>query len=149
LAAVVVAVRLASPLVRTDNGNVPVTAIAHVPPELRGQHGFNEYAFGGYLIFTGIKPYIDGRADMYGDDFVAEYLAIAGGAQPDVDRAFERWNITWTILSPREPLVRLLDKTPGWRRIYADAFAVVQARTDALKPPPPPPNPPPAKGAAR
>ncbi|HVN00708.1 MAG TPA: hypothetical protein VMT68_10895 [Caulobacteraceae bacterium] len=147
MAALVVVARLSQPLVRTDNGNVPVTAFTHVPPELLTQHVFNEYAFGGYLIFKGVKPYIDGRADMYGDDFVAEYLAIAGGAEPDVDKAFKRWDIRWTILGPREPLVRLLDRTPGWKRIYADAFAVVQARTDSLKPAPPAPAQP--KRAAR
>jgi hypothetical protein len=132
-AALVVGIRLA--LVRTDNGNVPVTAIANIPPRLLGQPVFNEYAFGGYLIFKGVKPYVDGRADMYGDAWVQQYLAIAGGAQPDVDAAFKRWNIKWTILAPREPLVRLLDKRPGWRRVYADAFAVVQARDDALAAP--------------
>ena len=142
----VAAARLAIPLVRTDNGNVPVTALAHVPPELLTQPVFNEYAFGGYLIFKGVKPYIDGRADMYGDAFVSEYLAIAGGAQPDLDKAFQRWNIRWTILSPREPLVRVLDKRPGWQRIYSDSFAIVQARTDALAPNLPA-APVPAKGA--
>ena len=65
---------------------MPVTALAHVPPQLLSQPVFNEYAFGGYLIFKGVKPYVDGRADMYGDAWVQEYLAIAGGAQPDVDR---------------------------------------------------------------
>ena len=143
-AAAVVATRLAIPLVRTDNGNVPVTALAHVPPQLLGQPVFNEYAFGGYLIFKGVKPYIDGRADMYGDAWVQQYLAIAGGAQPTVDDAFKRWNIRWTILSPREPLVRMLDTRPGWRRIYADGFAVVHARADALdfrrRPAPSPPR---------
>ena len=137
-AALVVVTRLAIPLVRVDNGNVPVTALAHVPPQLLSQPVFNEYAFGGYLIFKGVKPYVDGRADMYGDAWVQEYLAIAGGAQPDVDRAFKRWNIRWTILSPREPLVRMLDSRPGWRRVYADGFAVVHARADALNPFPPP-----------
>ena len=136
--------RLAIPLVRIDNGNVPVTALTHVPRELLTQPVFNEYAFGGYLIFKGVRPYIDGRADMYGDAFVSEYLAIAGGAEPDLDKAFQRWNIRWTILSPREPLVRVLDKRPGWQRVYADPFAVVQARTDALAPAAPPV---PAKGA--
>ena len=135
--------RLAIPLVRADNGNVPVTAVAHVPPQLLSQPVFNEYAFGGYLIFKGVKPYIDGRADMYGDAWVQQYLAIAGGAQPDVDKAFKRWNIRWTILSPREPLVHMLDSRPGWRRVYADGFAVVHARADAVQPvpaatPPPP-----------
>jgi hypothetical protein len=144
-AAVVVVARLAMPLVRTDNGNVPVTALAHVPPQLLSQPVFNEYAFGGYLIFKGVKPYIDGRADMYGDAWVQQYLAIAGGAQPTVDDAFKRWNIRWTILSPREPLVHMLDTRPGWRRIYADSFAVVHARADAVNPFPPPAAPPPLK----
>ncbi|HEY1427384.1 MAG TPA: hypothetical protein VGF50_11980 [Caulobacteraceae bacterium] len=134
IAAVVVGARLATPLVRRDNANVPVTAITHVPPELLGQHVFNEYAFGGYLIFKGVKPYVDGRADMYGDAFVKEYLQIAGGAQPDVDNAFRRWNITWAIISPRDGLVRVLGDRPGWRELYRDAFAVVFARADALGP---------------
>jgi hypothetical protein len=136
----VAGVRLAQPLQRTDNVNVPVSAMAHVPKALLGQPVLNEYAFGGYLIFKGVKPYIDGRADMYGDDFVFEYLRLINGAQPDVDRAFKRWDIRWTILSPHDALVKQLDKRPGWTRVYADAFAVVQARSDALTPAPPPPR---------
>src|SRR6185312_7531632 len=132
IAAGVIGARLAIPLVRRDNANVPVTAIAHTPPQLLGQHVFNEYAFGGYLIFKGVKPYIDGRADMYGDAFVKEYLQIAGGAQPDVDKAFKRWNITWAIISPRDGLVRVLTERPGWRELYRDPFAVVFAREDAM-----------------
>ncbi len=134
VAAGVAVTRLAIPLVRTDNANVPVSALAHVPPALMRQHMFNEYAFGGYLIFKGARPFIDGRADMYGDDFVNEYLTIAGGGEPDLDDAFRRWNITWTILGPREPLVGVLDHRPGWRRLYSDAYAVVQVRDDALPP---------------
>ena len=136
LALGVIGVRLANPLVRQDNVNVPVSALAHVPKALLSRPVINEYAFGGYLIFNGVKPYIDGRADMYGDAFVAEYLAVVGGAEPDADNALKRWNIRWTILSPRDGLVTKLDNTPGWKRIYSDAYAVVQARTDALPPPP-------------
>jgi hypothetical protein len=136
LALGVAGVRLVKPLVRHDNGNVPVSAFAHVPPPLMTQHVFNEYAFGGYLIFKGVKPYIDGRADMYGDAFVQQYLAIAGGVEPDVDTAFKRWNITWVIISPRDGLVSLLDRKSGWRRLYSDPFAVLFARDDALTPTP-------------
>jgi hypothetical protein len=31
----------------------------------------------------------------------------------------------------------MLDSRPGWRRVYADGFAVVHARADALNPFPP------------
>ena len=33
----------------------------------------NYYSFGGPLILSGIRPYIDGRGDMYGDRFVLGY----------------------------------------------------------------------------
>jgi len=123
--AAVAGARLASPVVRRDNVNVPVSAMAHVPAAIARLPVFNEYAFGGYLIFKGVRPYIDGRADMYGDAFVREYLAVTTGAEPDVDRQFQRWGVRWTILSPRDRLVSLLEKSPNWRRLYADPFAVV------------------------
>jgi len=134
LVGLIVVARLAQPLVRHDNGNVPVTAVAHVPAALLGKPVFNEYAFGGYLIFKGVKPYVDGRADMYGDDFVQEYLAVAGGQLPNVDNEFKRWNIAWAIVSPRDGLVGALSRRPGWIQIYSDPYAVVFARQDALQP---------------
>jgi hypothetical protein len=134
-AAVVIGVRLANPLVRRDNPNVPVTAMTKVPAALLSQPVFNEYAFGGYLIFKGVKVYMDGRADMYGDAAVQKYLAVAGGSQPDVDQVFKRWNIRWAIISPRDGLVPVLEKRPGWRKLYGDPFAVVFVRNDALQPP--------------
>ena len=30
----------------------------------------NNYDFGGYLIFFGVKVFVDGRTDMYGDAFL-------------------------------------------------------------------------------
>ena len=125
----VAAVRLAWPVVRQDNVNVPVTAMAHVPPEVARLPVLNEYAFGGYLIFKGVKPYVDGRADMYGDDFVKEYLNVISGVEPDADREFKRWGVRWTILMPKDGLNRLLDASPNWRRTYADPFAVVHVAT--------------------
>jgi hypothetical protein len=126
LGAGVIGWRLANPVVRHDNINVPVTALAHVPPEVARLPVFNEYAFGGYLIFKGVRPYIDGRADMYGDDFVREYLAVLTAQKGDVNRVFAHWGVCWTILSPKGALVALIDRSPNWRRIYADRYAVVQ-----------------------
>src|SRR6185312_6492409 len=136
----VVGTRLAIPLVRRDNPNVPVTAIAHVPPQLMSQPVLNEYAFGGYLIFKGVKVFIDGRADMYGDAWVQHYLTLVGGQQPDVDKAFSRWNIAWAIVSPKDGIVHVLDLRPGWKRLYSDPYAVLFAREDALATPAGPPQ---------
>ena len=104
---------------------MPVTALAHVPPQLLSQPVFNEYAFGGYLIFKGVKPYIDGRADMYGDAFFAEDQQIQSASQSAMDAAVARYHIRWAILPPDSPLTDALARTPGWKRTYADRYAVV------------------------
>jgi hypothetical protein len=125
LALLAIAVRLLVPEVRVDGPTAPVTALAHVPAALRTQPVLNDYDFGGYLIFEGVRPYIDGRADMYGDAFVADDDQIQRASQSAMDGAIARYHIRWAILSPNRALTTALARTPGWKRTYADKFAVV------------------------
>jgi len=124
----VTAWRLTMPDERKDQATVPVTALAHVPPGLRSRPVFNDYGFGGWLIFQGVKPFMDGRSDMYGDDLLRTYLDVSSGKRQAFDTVIDRYGIQWTILTPSSPLVSLLDSMPGWRMIYADKWAVVHAR---------------------
>ena len=117
--------RMAIPLVRGDRANSPVTALSHVPAAYRSQPVINEYSFGGILIFHGIRPYIDGRADMYGDDFLADFLQMIRPDVPRIQAAIERYDIRWTIFSTRNRTPAWLDTQPGWRRLYADRYAIV------------------------
>ena len=90
----------------------------------------NGYTFGGPLILAGIKPYIDGRADLYGDAFVSDYNEITQGDGAKFNRAVERYGIRWTMLPPsNKRLIEELDQSPRWRRLYADQWAVVHVRT--------------------
>lgn len=132
------ALRLSWPITRTDAPTTPKTALAHVPEALRRRPVFNEYGFGGYLIFEGVRPYIDGRADMYGDAFMKDYARVAAPEAAAVDAAFARHGVVWTLLQPDHPLVRLMDARPGWMRLYGDDTAVVHVREDALATPPSP-----------
>ncbi len=122
--------RLALPSDRPPSGNHPAAAIAWVPETLRRQPVLNEYSFGGSLIFAGIKPFVDGRADMYGDRFMQPFSRIADGDKVEFDRAVQRWKITWTILMPKSPIVARLDADPRWRRAYEDRWAVIHVRRD-------------------
>jgi hypothetical protein len=126
--------RLLVPVARGDDGITPVTALAHVPPQLAARPVFNAYNFGGYLIFKGVKPFIDGRADMYGDAFVKRYTLINNGDPAAVEAALKQYGVVWTITQPKEGVVKVLEGRPGWKRIYTDKYAVVMARTDALPP---------------
>jgi hypothetical protein len=84
---------------------------------------FNEFNFGAFLIFSGVAPFIDGRADMYGDPFIRRY------ADPSqLPNLLSQYHIGWTLLGTKHPDVLLLDHLPGWRRLYADTIAVVHVR---------------------
>jgi hypothetical protein len=127
--------RLALPIARADSANAPMTALQAVPPALRAEPTLNDYAFGGYLIGAKVKPFIDGRADMYGDAFLDLYGKIAGGDPDALEATLKRYAVAWTIFPPSQPVVALMDREPGWRRVYADRFAVVHVRESAAEAP--------------
>ena len=89
----------------------------------------NEYRFGGYLIYAGIPPFIDGRADMYGDAFMKAYVEALDLTTSDgLQKLLQQYRIEWTLMPPEFAAVALLDHLPEWRRLYADKVAVVHVR---------------------
>ncbi|HYA73338.1 MAG TPA: hypothetical protein VEF36_09265 [Roseiarcus sp.] len=123
--------RLALPIARADAATAPIGALQAAPPALRAEPVLNDYGFGGYLIWAKVRPFIDGRADMYGDAFLELYGKIIGGDPDALEATLKRYDIAWTIFAPSERVVALMDREPGWRRFYADKFAVVHVRADA------------------
>ena len=107
----------------------PAAAIDFVKRSNITGNVFNNQQFGGYLIWSGIPVFIDGRLEVYGDAFVRKYAQTIGLA--DVANAFavlDQYNVTWTLLNPYEPLVGALAQNPAWEKAYADADAVVFVR---------------------
>jgi hypothetical protein len=130
--ALLAGVRLAVPIVRVDGPTAPISALRHVPAALAAQPVFNDYGFGGYLISRGVRTFIDGRSDMFGDDFTQAYFKAERPDPAALDRLLKRWNVAWTLLAAGDPLVGVMDAKPGWRRLYADRYAVVHMRDGAL-----------------
>lgn len=94
----------------------------------------NEYSLGGYLIHAGIPPFIDGRADMYGDEFMKEYFESINLTTSDgLQKLLQKYRIEWTLLPPETAAVALLDHLPEWHRLYADKVAVVHVRKTVLE----------------
>jgi hypothetical protein len=89
----------------------------------------NDYGFGGYMDFAGIAPFIDGRTELYGADFVLRYdRALKLENLPDFVRLLDEYKFGVTLLQPSTPAVALLDRLPDWQRVYADDIAVVHKR---------------------
>ncbi|WP_426693240.1 hypothetical protein ACMC5O_000602 [Sphingomonas sediminicola] len=128
-AATLIVVRLFMPMTPPENEANPWNLIAAVPPDLRSQPVLNGYVMGGPLILSGIRTYVDGRGDMYGDELVIGYKSITDGDAAKFEEAVQRWGIRWAILPHRyRKLVALIDRSPGWKRIHQDEVGVVYVR---------------------
>jgi hypothetical protein len=92
---------------------------------------FNSETFGGYLAFAGVPEFIDGRVEMFGNDFLAADVAAESGDEAALSRLLDRYGVTWTLLVPEAGAVGVLDRTRGWRRVYADPYAVIHVRAPA------------------
>jgi hypothetical protein len=131
-AALLIGVRAVMPLSPPENDANPWHLIAQVPPQLRSQPVLNGYSMGGPLILSGIRPYVDGRGDMYGDALVVDYSHITKGDSEAFARAVQRWNIRWAMLpNGDKALIALLDRSPEWKRAAADKVGVIYVRAGA------------------
>ena len=124
-----VALRAVLPLSPVENETNPWKLIAAVPRPLKSQPVLNGYSMGGPLILAGIRPFIDGRSDMYGDDLVDNYVAITSGNSAALDKAVIRWNIRWAIFPRRNRIIPILDHSSNWRRIASDEAGSLYVRT--------------------
>ena len=127
-AALLVVARAILPLHPPENDANPWKLIAMVPLELRSQPVLNGYSMGGPLILSGIRPYVDGRGDMYGDQHVVAYSRIAHGDAKLFNEAVHRWNIRWAMLPKDSKLIPVIQHTAGWRLVTQDKVGVIYAR---------------------
>jgi hypothetical protein len=110
----------------------PVNAVAAIKARNAGPI-LNDYDFGGYLIYAGVKPFIDGRTDqLYGEAFVVRHdRAVTLQNVGDFVRLLDEYGVAATLLNPATPAVGLLDRMDEWQRVYADDVAVVHMRRAA------------------
>lgn len=101
----------------------PVAAVDFLEQQgLADAHGYNSYNWGGYLIWRGVPVFVDGRADVYGDEFLFYYLKAfevrEGWSQPLND-----FNVDYVLMERSSALATVLATSAQWREIYSDDIA--------------------------
>jgi hypothetical protein len=109
---------------------VPLNAVSYLKANgITGNTFTDPNIWGGYLIWeTPSNPvYIDGRIDMYGDEFMREYLGIIHGTTR-WQEPFDKYGVQVAIVSPTSLLRFRLEQSPQWQQLYRDEMAVVFTR---------------------
>jgi len=109
----------------------PVQAVAYLQENPAPEPMFNEYGWGGYLIWSKgreARVFIDGRADLYDyTGVLADYMSITL-IKPDALRLLDKYGLRSALVRRKDPVATLLSASPQWRLIYADDLAAVFVR---------------------
>ena len=114
---------------RPPEAVAPVAAVQAARAAGLTGHVFNSIRFGGYLMAEGIPTFVDGRADLFGDAFLARYAAATAGADNGLPYLLDYYSVAWVLFEPQSPTATVVAHLPGWERIYADPYATVFRRT--------------------
>jgi len=91
---------------------------------------FNAYDWGGYLIWQGEKVFIDGRADVYGDEFFNQYSRIYYGEALPAE-TLNQYRIGRVLIERDSVLATLLSVDAAWKTAYRDDLAVLFVRAES------------------
>jgi hypothetical protein len=118
------------PVVRGDDLVTPGAALAAAQRLGLAGPVLNSQPFGGYLAYRGVPTFIDGRIEMYGNDFLAAAFQAENGSESVLTGLLARYRAGWTLLSPQSAAAGIMDRLPGWKRVHADDRAAVHRRIE-------------------
>lgn len=128
LAIGVVVFSLAITISRNDDAideTYPVAAVAWAQESgLASEPVFNHYLWGGYLIWEDIPVFIDGRADLYGDDFLNGFIRTVR-LTTDWQEPIDEWQPGWILTPTGEGFAAVLVESDDWDIVYEDDLAVI------------------------
>lgn len=130
--------KVADPAKSFRAGGYPIDAIrwAKNNRDQLGQRMFNEYDWGGFLIwqFPEQKVFIDGRMPFWKLDdrfpFFDEQYAMGAG-RGSIEMLETKYKVDWILIRPNRPLALALMGQNDWIQVYRDNYAIIYRKIDS------------------
>jgi hypothetical protein len=111
----------------TEAQQFPAAAVNFMSTQPPPQPIYNAYAWGGYLIwrlYPNYRVYIDGRADVYGDKLVEEFIKVHDG-KPGWLEVLKKRGTRTVLVEPDSALASLLREEDAWQKVFEDQQAII------------------------
>jgi hypothetical protein len=108
----------------------PVAAVNWIRENRPEGRIFNTYGWGGYLIWNLYPDYpvfIDGRADVYGDNIMQEYMKIHN-AIPGWEGKLQEAGVNIALVETGSPIFNALNNSPEWSLALKDKIQALFIR---------------------
>lgn len=128
-------VRISEPVTAAANEaaqaeSLPVGAVAYLLAERPLGPIFNDYNWGGYLIWRlpEYPVFVDGRTDLYDDAFLRDYLLIDMAGNGWEEKLVD-YGINLAVISVDSPLAKAMAESANWQVIYQDELSFIFSHT--------------------
>jgi hypothetical protein len=91
---------------------------------------YNTYGFGGYLLWSGQKVFIDGRGDLYERGGVLQDYVHISNLKPGAMAVLNNYHVRACLLERDEPTAALLSASAKWKRVYFDKTSALFLNID-------------------
>ncbi len=113
----------------------PFQALDYIAVHNPSGNLFNDPEFGDVLMWNGknpVKLFIDTRFDIYSQQTVRDYLAIAD-CNPTWRELLIKYKINWIFLSPATRLCQYLEKDAAWQVAFKNEQAEIIVHHRSMK----------------
>src|SRR5581483_5908706 len=110
----------------------PSAGAAYAKANLQGRHLYNEYTWGGYLIYKDypdVPLFIDGRSDFYRSRLMDDYATI-GMLKPGWQDLMDQYGIDAVLLRKNSRLARALREDNRWTEVLTGDVESVLIRLE-------------------
>jgi hypothetical protein len=103
----------------------PAAAVDYMMAEsLTEQRLYNQYDFGGYLIYRNVKTFIDGRTDqLFLQGFTDHLFGLLEHHPRQFTPFLSEYGVTLALVVPGFMESQELAASPEWEKIYSDKLA--------------------------
>jgi hypothetical protein len=111
--------------VRAVESNLRQLAPGREMPRVLTSDQWSDYLI--FRLYPRQRVFFDGRSDFFGPQIGSDYRKLLAGGDSSLE-LLDRYRFQLALLPRDWPLRAMLDRQPGWHRIYQDSVAVLYAR---------------------
>ena len=121
---------LSARAIRPHEAIYPVSAVDYIVRTDPSGRVYNDFSFGGYLVFRGVRTFIDGRTEqLFGGGFLSRTFDSPNKPNDEFLELLDEYKVSSALVRPQSAQALKLDRTPAWQRQYADDVALVYQRS--------------------
>jgi hypothetical protein len=119
------------PDISTRPNMTPSGAVDYIKREHLTGNIYNFYAFGGYLIFRGVKTFVDGRSDqLFGNGFLTRLVKTTRELPKNFLSLLAEYRVSIALVVPDSIEAQELERSADWAKVYSDRISVLFRKRD-------------------